>query len=83
MAITELLSMGCCGAFLAVAVRWLLHLEVPIGWAACIGAVSASAHHSLGAPLGAAVTVCWLPQLFMSLAVTVAILGVAQVIRSS
>ena len=83
MAITELLNLSCSGAALALAVRWLLSLEVTAGWAACIGVLGASVHRSLSLPFDWTATVYGLPQLLMTAVVILALLAMAQVIRGS
>ena len=77
----ELLDLGCEGGVLAVALRWLLRLNIELPWVVCLGAISLLLQPLLGTHIGLAALESTVPNLVMGGAVTVAFLGVAQVLR--
>lgn len=54
MVISGVVSLAASGALLAIVVRWLLQLDVAIGWTACVGAVSLAMQPWLNDYLGLA-----------------------------
>ena len=77
----ELLDLAFGGAMLALAVRWLLNLNLALLWTACLGALSATIEPYLGGSVGFVASGSAVPELVMGGGVTVAVLSVAQIIR--
>ncbi len=77
----ELLDLACGGALLALAVRWLLNLDLALLWTAGLGALSAMIQPHLGGSVAFVASGSLVPDLVMGGGLTVAVLAVAQFIR--
>lgn len=83
MVISGVVSLAASGALLAIVVRWLLQLDVAIGWTACVGAVSLAMQPWLNDYLGLASSAYSVPQMVMASVLIVAVLGITEIIRGS
>jgi uncharacterized membrane protein YeaQ/YmgE (transglycosylase-associated protein family) len=78
----ELLDEGCTGATLAVVLRWLLHLDVGVHWAACVGAAGSLLGPWLQMQFGPMVAAYSFFDVVGGAVVAMALLGIAQVLRT-
>lgn len=80
MMVREIWDLMAVGAMLAVALRWLLNLDIKLLWAGCIGAVSALLQPWVTLDFGLFVSPHLLPDIVLGGAVAAALFAVAQVI---
>jgi uncharacterized membrane protein len=80
MTVREMLDLIGAGALLALAIRWLLRLDVRWHWAVCIGAVSLLLQPWLSLHFGPRVLAEGGADILVGTLVAMALLGIAQVI---
>lgn len=83
MDLRALLDIGCTGAMLAVALRWILRLDVELHWAVCIGAASLLLEPWLSLHFGPHPAGRTITDLAIGTVCALIFLGIAQVARET